>query len=84
MSLPDSTSIRAAARAIVADMTGASVADDEPIISAGLIDSLSILRLISRLEAQLRVTLPAETLQPDDFDTLDLIVETVERVGRAK
>jgi hypothetical protein len=34
------------------------------------------------LEKKLNVSIPSETLQPEDFDDLDLIVETVARVAR--
>ena len=76
--------VRAAAREIVAGMVGASVDDDESIIVSGRVDSLSILKLIARLEQKLSISMPASQLQPEDFDTVDLIVETVERVGRPK
>jgi len=77
-------SIRAAAREIVTDIAAGKVADDEFLISSGRIDSLSILKLISRLEEKLSIHMPIEQLQPEDFDTIDLIVETVERVGKPR
>jgi acyl carrier protein len=76
--------VRAAAREIVAAMVGSAVDDDESLIVSGRIDSLSILKLIARLEQKLSISMPASQLQPEDFDTVDLIVETVERVGRPK
>lgn len=76
--------VRAAAREIVAGMVGSAVDDDESIIVSGRVDSLSILKLIARLEQKLSISMPASQLQPEDFDTVDLIVETVERVGRPK
>ena len=66
---------------VVAEMTGAPVADDEPLISSGRIDSLSILKLIARLEKKLNVSIPPGNLQPDDFENIDGIVETVERAA---
>jgi acyl carrier protein len=75
----DPQTIRAAAREVVTDMVGGAVSDDEPLISSGRIDSLSILKLIGRLEEKLRVSIPPANLQPDDFETVDWIVETVER-----
>lgn len=76
--------VRAAAREIVASMVGSAVDDDESLIVSGRIDSLSILKLIARLEQKLSISMPASQLQPEDFDNVDLIVETVERVGRPK
>jgi acyl carrier protein len=60
------------------------VDDDESLIVSGRIDSLSILKLIAKLEQKLGIAMPASQLQPEDFDNIDLIVETVERVGRPK
>jgi len=76
--------VRAAAREIVAGMVGSAVDDDDSLIVTGRIDSLSILTLIKKLEEKLGISMPASQLQPEDFDTIDLIVETVERVGRPK
>jgi acyl carrier protein len=60
------------------------VDDDESLIVSGRIDSLSILKLIAKLEQKLGIAMPASQLQPEDFDNIDLIVETVERVGHPK
>ncbi|MEZ5356534.1 MAG: acyl carrier protein [Bryobacteraceae bacterium] len=77
----DRETIAAAARAVVAEMTGAEVDGDEPLISSGRIDSLSILKLITKLEQRLNIRMPTEKLQPDDFETVDWIVDTVERTA---
>lgn len=77
----DNNTIRLAAREVVFEIVGAHVTDTAPLISSGRIDSLSILKLIARLEEKLQVTLPPENLQPEDFDTIEYIVETVERIG---
>jgi acyl carrier protein len=81
MTLPDASTIRAAARAAIVEMTGGTVADDEPLISSGRIDSLSVVTLIVLLEEKLHVSLPPGNLQPDDFESIDWIVETVERAA---
>jgi acyl carrier protein len=78
---PDSAAIRSAAREAVTELTGRPMKDGQKLVSSGLIDSLSVLRLISLLEKNLHVSIPPENLQPEDFDDLDLIVETVERVA---
>ena len=74
--------VRAAAQAIVKEMTGKKVKDGDSLISSGLIDSLSILRLISSLEKKLSVTIPPDNLQPDDFENIDIMTETVLRAAR--
>ena len=81
--LPDATTIRNAAREAASQITGRSIKDGQHLVTSGLIDSLSVLRLISLLEKKLNVSIPPETLQPEDFDALDLIVETIERVAKS-
>ena len=81
--LPDSETIRNAARAAASELTGKSIKDGQKLVSSGLVDSLAVLKLISLLEKKLNIVLPPETLQPEDFDDLALIVETIERVGKA-
>lgn len=79
--MPDPNEIRTAARQVVVEMTRKEVGDGDSLISSGLIDSLSILKLISRLEGRLSVTIPPDNLQPDDFENIDYIVDTVLRVA---
>jgi len=80
--LPDAETIRKAARAAASELTGKAVRDEQKLVSSGLIDSLAVLKLISLLEKKLQISIPPETLQPEDFDDVNLIVETIERVGR--
>jgi acyl carrier protein len=77
----DGAAIRNAAREAVSELTGRSLKEGQKLVSSGLIDSLSVLRLISILEKKLHISIPPENLQPEDFDDLDLIAETVERVA---
>jgi len=81
--LPDRTAIRNAARDAATQIAGRPIKDGQRLVSSGLIDSLSILRLIALLERKLSVSIPPETLQPEDFDDLDLIVETIERAAKS-
>lgn len=81
--LPDSIEIRNAAQEAASQIAGRPIKDGQRLVTSGLIDSLSILRLISLLEKRLNVSIPPETLQPEDFDDLDLIVETVQRVANS-
>jgi acyl carrier protein len=74
--------VRLAARQVTAQMIGSSLPDDAPLVSSGLIDSLSVLELIARLEESLQVRIPSGYLQPEDFDTIELMVETVSRMAR--
>jgi acyl carrier protein len=78
----DDSTIRNAAREAASQIAGRPIKDGQRLVSSGFIDSLSILRLISLLEEKLNVSIPSETLQPEDFDDLDLIIKTVVRVAR--
>jgi acyl carrier protein len=80
--IPDSAIIKEAAREVASQLAGRQIKDNHRLISSGLIDSLAILKLIAQLEKKLGISIPTENLQPDDFDNLDLIVETVERVAQ--
>lgn len=80
--IPDSATIKEAAREVASQLAGRQIKDGQRLISSGLIDSLAILKLIAQLEKKLNISIPTENLQPDDFDNLDLIVETVERVAQ--
>lgn len=80
----DLNEVRKAAHEVVSGMVGTPVQDGESLIMSGRIDSLSILKLIARLEAKLGVDIPPDQLQPDDFETIDIIVETVERAAVEK
>ena len=78
----DADAARGMVREVFAEMVGHSVQDSEPIVSSGLIDSLSVVRLITRLEEKLTIKLLAGHMQPEDFDTVDLTMETLEREAR--
>jgi acyl carrier protein len=78
----DETTIRRAAREAASQIAGRAIKDGERLVSSGLVDSLSILKLIALLEKALNVSIPPETLQPEDFDDVNLIVETIERVAK--
>jgi acyl carrier protein len=80
--LPDSATIRNAATEAASQLIGRPLKSGQRLVTSGLIDSLSVLKLIGLLEKRLHITLPPETLQPEDFDDVNLIVETVERVAK--
>jgi acyl carrier protein len=80
--MPDSSTIRTAAREAASQIVGRPIKEGQRLVTSGLIDSLTVLKLIGLLERKLCITIPPETLQPEDFDDVDLIVETVERVAK--
>ena len=80
--IPDSATIRSAAKEAATQLVGRPIKEGQRLVTSGLIDSLSVLKLIGLLEKKLQVVIPPATLQPEDFDDVDLIVETVERVAK--
>jgi acyl carrier protein len=79
--LHDPETIRQAAREAVLAIVKRPVRDDQCVISTGIVDSLSVLDLISLLEKRLQIRIPTEKVQPEDFDSVEIIVETLERVA---
>jgi acyl carrier protein len=80
--ITDPIAVRAAVREVLAEMVGHRVSDSESVVSSGLIDSLAVVKLISHLEEKLAVKIPPGNLQPDDFDNVDTIMETLKREAR--
>jgi acyl carrier protein len=78
----DEGTIRNAAREAASEVARRPIKEGQRLVTSGLLDSLSVLRLITCLEEKLHVSIPAEALQPEDFDEVDLIVNTVERVAK--
>lgn len=72
---------REVVRTVVIEIARQKVRDDELLVSSGRIDSLRVLMLISKLECQLQIRIPTDQVQPEDFDSVDLILETIERVA---
>jgi acyl carrier protein len=73
---------RALVREAIEQHLGRPVNDDELLISSGVIDSLSIIRLIGALEKKLQMKIPTDRVQPDDFDSVEITLETVERIAK--
>jgi acyl carrier protein len=55
----------------------AEIADDTPLVSSGLLDSVSIAFLISAIEETEGITIPDESLDIRDFETLARIEQLV-------
>jgi acyl carrier protein len=67
-------------REAVAEIAKRVVPDDQCVVSTGMVDSLSLLQLIVLLEKKLQTRIPKEQLQPEDFDSVEIILETLVRV----
>ncbi|NCG24962.1 MAG: acyl carrier protein [Actinobacteria bacterium] len=73
--------MKAKVRALVIDNLGIDpdIADDTPLFSTGLLDSLSAVSLLFSLNDDLGLSLSPLDVALDDFDTIDLITTTVEK-----
>ena len=70
-------------RSLVIDNLGldADTADDTLLFSSGLLDSLSAVSLLFSLNDDLGISLSPLDVALDDFDSIDLIVATVEKLA---
>ena len=68
-------------RALVTERIGKRVTldDETPLISGGLIDSMAIVDLILDLQTTFGVEIAVSEVQPDDFDSVSRIAETIAR-----
>lgn len=61
--------------------SGVRFADDTPILADGIIDSMSILGIMTEIERALGVTLPPEALVTENFQSIDTLAAMVERLS---
>jgi len=73
--------VRDKIRSLVIDNLGldADIGDDTLLFSSGLLDSLSAVSLLFSLNDDLGISLSPLDVALDDFDSIDLIVATVEK-----
>jgi acyl carrier protein len=62
----------------------AQIAVDTPLVSSGLIDSFSLVDVLSKLEEVTAMRIPAGKVQPKDMDTVNLMLSTAQRVGKPR
>ena len=76
---------RRIARYLVDELAGApdgtTVTLDESLVEAGLLDSLSVMRLVGWLEDEIGVEVDADDVTPENFETLAGIVALVTSKG---
>ena len=61
---------------------GMILEEDTKLVSSGLIDSLALVDILFKLEKLTARKIPAGKVQPKDMDTIALMFETAERVGK--
>ena len=61
---------------------GVEITEETPLVSSGLIDSLALVNILLQLEDVTRMRIPAGKVQPKDMDTVALMLDTAQRVGK--
>ena len=56
--------------------------EDTPLVSSGLIDSLSIVTLVTQLESVTGRRIPPGRIRPQDLETVRTMLAAAERAGR--
>jgi acyl carrier protein len=54
--------------------------ENEDLIARGLIDSIALLQIILFIEEQVGIRIPDEEVAPENFQTINAIERTVERL----
>lgn len=60
------------------------LAEDTPLVSSGLIDSLALVEILVRVEQATRMRIPASKVRAKDMDTVGLMLATARRVGKPR
>lgn len=63
---------------------GVTIDESTPLVSSGLIDSMSLVDLLLKLEDLTHKRIPAGKVQPRDLDTVAKMFATAERVGKPR
>jgi acyl carrier protein len=63
---------------------GATIDENTPLVSSGLIDSMALVDLLLKLEDLTQMRIPAGKVQPKDLDTVAKMFATAQRVGKLR
>ena len=63
---------------------GVTVDENTALVSSGLIDSMSLIDLLVKLEDLTHMRIPAGKVQPKDLDTVAKMFVTAQRVGKPR
>jgi len=53
------------------------LAEDTPLVTGGILDSISTMRLVTFLEERFNVSFKAHEMSADNLDTLEIIASTI-------
>ena len=56
--------------------------EDEDLLSAGIIDSLSILKLVAFVEERFNISIPDEDVVFDNFSSINALAEYLQQHGQ--
>lgn len=62
---------------------GLSLAPDTPLISSGLLDSISLIQVLAFMEDEFEVTIPDQFITAEGMDSVASIVQLAETHGRS-
>jgi acyl carrier protein len=60
------------------------ITEDTPLVSGGLIDSFALVVILQKVEDVTHMRIPAGKIRAKDMDTVKLMLETAERVGKPR
>jgi len=63
---------------------GLGIDENTPLVSSGLIDSMTLVDLLLKLEDLTNRRIPAGKVQPKDMDTVSKMFATADRVGKPR
>jgi acyl carrier protein len=63
---------------------GVTIDENTPLVSSGLIDSMSLVDFLLKVEDLTHRRIPAGKVQPKDMDTVAKMFATAERVGKPR
>lgn len=58
---------------------GVQISDSDSLLEAGIIDSMSMVDLIAFLENEYSIQIDEDDMTPENFDSVDAIVEFIEQ-----
>jgi acyl carrier protein len=62
--------------------SGVSFADDENLLTSGVLDSLTMHDLVEFIERRFETTVDEDEMMPENFETVDYLVRFVEQKRR--
>ena len=65
------------------DLGLTEIGDDEPLIEAGIVDSLGVLKIMSFLDEAFGIDLSSEEIKLDNFKTVRTICSLVEKQSQS-